>query len=276
MINSKEKKVAAVLGSADGLGKSLAWELARVGYDLLLFDFQKEALKTTSINIKKEQGVAVSPYTIDLSKPEKWEEVTDLLDKSKVHLVVFNAAYGPVKRFEDYDKMELSNSINLNCGMPSFIIHDLILRHNSESKLSIILVSSLSAYYGTKFIAPYSAAKAFLLNFGEALHHEMKNQNVEVMVCLPGAMNTPGFRSSNPVLSKFAPNPQNPDHVAKEILQNLGRKPTYITGRINRLCYFVLTRLLSRKYASLFVSTIMNSMYAKSISSSNEPTIKTK
>ncbi len=51
------------------------------------------------------------------------------------------------------------------------------------------------------------------------------------------------------------------EEVAKETLANLSKKAVHIPGRINRLSYFVLTRLMNRSRAAAIVNKTMTIIY---------------
>jgi len=89
----------------------------------------------------------------------------------------------------------------------------------------------------------------------------MKGQNVDILACCPGIIDTPGFRSTSPSLSKLTPKPVGAEQVAKEALANLGKKAVHIPGRMNRLSYFVLTRLLNGSWAAKIVDKTILRMY---------------
>jgi uncharacterized protein len=56
----------------------------------------------------------------------------------------------------------------------------------------ILLVASLLAHLGVDNLAVYSAAKAYVLRLGEALHRELKRDGITVTALCPGLSNT-GF-----------------------------------------------------------------------------------
>jgi len=56
----------------------------------------------------------------------------------------------------------------------------------------ILLVASLLAYQGVENFAVYSAAKAYVLRLGEALHRELKHDGITVTALCPGLSDT-GF-----------------------------------------------------------------------------------
>jgi short-subunit dehydrogenase len=55
----------------------------------------------------------------------------------------------------------------------------------------ILLTSALGAFQGLPNMAHDSAAKAYVLNLGEALHSELGPAGVDVTVLLPGNVDTP-------------------------------------------------------------------------------------
>jgi len=59
----------------------------------------------------------------------------------------------------------------------------------------ILLVASLLAFQGVVNFAVYSAAKAYVLRFGEALHRELKRDGITVTVLCPGMSDT-GFAAA--------------------------------------------------------------------------------
>ncbi len=111
----------------------------------------------------------------------------------------------------------------------------------------IILMSSLSGTQGSPKIATYAGSKSFNTILAEGLWHELKKHNVDVLSCVSGAVRTPGYLSS--AQQKDAPGTLDPDQVAKEALEALGKGPSVIPGSFNKFAHFVMSRLLSRKKA---------------------------
>jgi hypothetical protein len=59
----------------------------------------------------------------------------------------------------------------------------------------ILLVASLLAQLGVEHFAVYSAAKAYVLRLGEALHRELKQDGITVTALCPGMSDT-GFATA--------------------------------------------------------------------------------
>ena len=111
----------------------------------------------------------------------------------------------------------------------------------------IILLSSLTAFWGSPWVATYGATKAFNLSLGEALAHELGERGVDVLVSCAGATRTPGFVAL--VAGRKAPRAMTPDAVAAETLAALPQRGAFIPGRLNRFSQLLLTRLLPRRTA---------------------------
>jgi short-subunit dehydrogenase len=112
-----------------------------------------------------------------------------------------------------------------------------------------------------QLVAPYAATKAFAWNLAEALHHELKPKNIDVMACVAGATATSAYLKTNPKHGLIKPQVMKPDTVAEAALKKLGKKTLFIPGYSNRLNYFILTRLLPRKLAASLANKTMGKMY---------------
>lgn len=70
-------------------------------------------------------------------------------------------------------------------------MHAFAGRFVARGRGGIVLTSALGAFQGLPNMAHDSAAKAYVLNLGEALHHELAPAGVDVTVLLPGSVDTP-------------------------------------------------------------------------------------
>src|SRR4029077_10733312 len=102
--------VAFVAASSQGLGKSVALELAREGARIIICGRNNESLKTAEAEIKAT-GASVLPLAGDLSMKEDRERIVDktLKEFGKVDILVTNSGGPPTGKFEaftaaDWDK----------------------------------------------------------------------------------------------------------------------------------------------------------------------------
>ena len=96
----------------------------------------------------------------------------------------------------------------------------------------------------------------------KGLWWELGKSGVDVLACVAGATDTPGYRSSAPRPGSDGNVPvQSADQVAAEALAALGKRPSIITGRKNRFAAALLSRLLPRRAAVKLMGRTMDRMY---------------
>ena len=235
---------AVVCGASEGLGAAFAATLAARGVNLLLLARRAEALAAVAAPLRAR--VEVRTAAIDLASPDLAAELLRLCGDLDVGLCIYNAAFSQVGPFLEQSLADKQRTLDVNCRGPMIAAHVFGERLALRGRGGIVLMSSLTAFWGSPLVASYGATKAFNLSLGEALWYELAPRGVDVLVCCAGATRTPGFiRSSGP----DGPRSMAPEAVAKEALAALGGPPAMVPGRFNRLAAFVLGRLLPRRAA---------------------------
>ena len=107
--------------------------------------------------------------------------------------MVYNAALSIVAPFLDTPLADKQRILDVNVRGPVIAAHVLGERMAARGRGGIVLVSSLTAFWGSAWVATYGASKAFNLSLGEALAHELGERGVDVVVSCAGATRTPGF-----------------------------------------------------------------------------------
>ena len=152
--------------------------------------------------------------------------------------------------------------LDTNCRAPLALVHAYGRDMAQRSRGGIILMSSLSANQGSPLIANYGATKAYNLILAEGLWDELRKQGVAVLACRSGAVATPNYLASLPQgPTGPAAGSMPPAKVVAETLAALGRGPSVIPGRSNRLAAFVMGRLMPRRTAVLLMGRVLRRMY---------------
>lgn len=254
---------AVIAGSAEGLGEAWSRALAQRGMNLLMIDHQEKKLHTLAKSLSDDFNIETIPILIDLSNAKAAEMIMEEVVKLDCRLLIYNAAYSQIKAFISHTSEDLGQFIGINIYTQIRFVHAfsnyLVEKGNGGG---IILMSSLAGLIGMQLVAPYAASKAFSWNLAEAISHELKPYGIEVMACIAGATATPAYLKTNPKYSRIKPAVMSPEAVAEAALKKLGKKTLFIPGSSNRFNYFVLTRLLPRKLASLLANNTMKKMYA--------------
>ncbi len=184
-------KVAVVTGAGSGIGRAVAFRLAREGASVAVLDVAEEGLTATVGAIVAEGGTAVG-YRCDVTSESSVAEtvggvVADLGDPTVVCNVAgiggfFHTVDMPLER---WDKI-----LAVNLTGP-FLVCRATLPYLLEHGGSIVNVASNTALMGQSYSAAYCASKAGLLMFSKALAAEFLSRGVRVNVVAPGGVDTP-------------------------------------------------------------------------------------
>src|SRR5262249_18492096 len=103
-----------------------------------------------------------------------------------VDVLVNNAGYGIYGDFVVPPLPRILNMLQLNMLTLTALTHvfaqDMVARGSGR----ILLIASQLGFQPVPGYAAYAASKAYVLNFGEALHEELKPYGVSVTVLAPG------------------------------------------------------------------------------------------
>lgn len=238
---------ALIAGGSEGIGRSFALQLAARGLDLILVARRAEALEATAREIRERFGIQVSTHTEDLTGPDLDRRLEVLVAGRDVGLLIYNAgAIHGAGLMHDRPLEDALTLVRLNCTGPLTLVHALGGHMRTRGRGGIILVSSMSAFGGVGHTTVYAASKAFERILAEGLWWELGAFGVDVQGLVAGATATPAMVRSNarferarsasghPGLNEHGIRPMDPDDVAREALEHLGRGPICIAGEVNR------------------------------------------
>jgi hypothetical protein len=235
---------ALVLGASEGLGAEFARQLAHRGLDVVLVARRAEALAQLKAELETGARRTVHTVVADLAAPSALATVTTATAALDVGLVVYNAALSPLGGFLAQSLDENLKAIDVNVRGPVTFAHHYGRAMAARGRGGLVLLSSLTAFQGSPFVATYGATKSFNLAFAEGLWFELRAQGVDVLSVCAGATKTPNLLKAAP---DGAPGMLEPSQVVREALDALGRGPTMIPGVFNRFASFLMRRLLPRR-----------------------------
>ena len=109
-----------------------------------------------------------------------------------IEILINNAGHGLQGPFVDSQLDAALAMVQLDVASLTAITHVFAQDMRARGRGKILLVASVLAYQGVQNFAVYSAAKAYVLRLGEALHRELKRDGVTVTALCPGMSDT-GF-----------------------------------------------------------------------------------
>jgi len=178
-----------ITGASSGIGLELAHVYAENGYNLFLTARREDNLLELKKTIERKHNVIVNYFPLDLSAPQSSEI---LYAKTKelnldFEIVINNAGFGMYGEFAKSDIAQNEMMLNLNMlsltKLCHFYANDMV-KHGSGH---IVNIASAAAFQPVPYLAAYSATKAYVLHFSEALAYELKPKNVFVTTICPGA-----------------------------------------------------------------------------------------
>ncbi len=238
---------AIVAGASEGLGAAYARHLASKGFHLILIARRKKQLERISDEIQSRYNTKTQVKVLDLSLTD---ELIQYLrsDLPNIGLAIYNAAYAPLGYFADTPMEDLRMVTDVNVRSVLAFTKVIVDRYKGNNRLGgIILMSSMAGGQGTPRLAAYAASKSFNTILAEGLWQELKNDNIDVLASIAGAIQTPGFEARSS--ASKTPGILDPEQVVLKTIKHLGKGPTVVPGWTNSIGSFVMTRLLPRKTA---------------------------
>jgi short-subunit dehydrogenase len=189
--------VVVITGAASGIGQALARTMAGRGAQLALVDVDEAGLQAICSELS-QQGHAVSSHLVDVSNRVEMELLPEDVANAhgSVDVLINNAGVSVGAMFDDHsiDDAEWLLDINLKgviYGCKFFLPY---LKQAPEAH--IVNVSSMFGFFSMPGQAMYSASKAGVRGFSEALWTELANTSVRVTTVHPGTIRSNVIRSS--------------------------------------------------------------------------------
>lgn len=226
-------KTAIVTGASRGIGRSLAYALARESCHLLLTALEPDELAVVASGVEAECGVLVFSQPADLADPAgraafaRWihgrEEPPDIL--------VNNAGAGWFGAFSDSPWDSIERTLQLDVHVPTFLMHTLLPLLERRPEAMIVNISSAVGRLPYPGLAVYGASKGYLSSLSASLQCERLPGNVHLLCFHPGFTATSFIDSAGMDLHKVPRFMIScPDAVAKRIVRAMKRDDSWVFG----------------------------------------------
>ena len=184
-----EGQTALITGASGGIGLELARCFARDGYGLVLTARSAGALDAAAADLTAAFGVSVVPIAHDLGLPNAGAELAQAISQRGIDIdvLVNNAGFGAAGAFEKISLEAQLGMIDLNVRALAELTHLYWPEILRKKRGGVLNVASTAAFQPGPMFAVYSATKAFVLSFTEALWEEARGTGVNVSCLCPGA-----------------------------------------------------------------------------------------
>ncbi len=175
-----------ITGASSGIGKALAIEYAKNGYNLSLCARNLSALQEVK-NQCSNFGILCEIFQADVSSKEECNHFIQFTIQKfqRIDVLINNAGISMRALFNECNLEDFEKVMNVNFWGTVYCTK-FSLPYLQESKGSIIGISSIAGYRGLPARSGYSASKFAMNGFLESLRTELLYTGVHVMTVAPG------------------------------------------------------------------------------------------
>ncbi len=235
-----KNKIAFVAASSQGLGKSVAMELANEGASVIINGRNKETLEKTKNEIASVSNTKVMAVAGNLANAEDRKQiVAEILDKfSHIDILVTNTGGPPSGKFEDFEQEDWDKAYQLLLGSAVSIMRSFIPGMKAQNWGRIISITSQAVKQPVENLILSNSVRASVAGLMKTLAGELGEYNITVNNVMPGYTNTqrlknlvdknPGFDDAiNDIpLRRFG----EPEEFAAAVTFLASERASYITG----------------------------------------------
>jgi short-subunit dehydrogenase len=187
-----QERTVLITGASAGIGRELSKVFAREGHDLVLVARSSDKLRELASSLSDRYGVEAVPLAYDLSRPDAPEALFAALEKLGIQIDVLlnNAGVLSDGNFVNTGWSRYLELLQLNVMAPAALSHLFLPPMLERGHGKIMNVASIAAFQPLPRLALYSASKAFLLHFTEALSEELRGSGVTATALCPGFTET--------------------------------------------------------------------------------------
>ena len=181
-------QIAFITGGASGAGFGQAQVFGRAGAKIVIADVRPAAVDKALTALKRE-GITAHGIVLDITDRDAYARAADEVEAvfGAPPTLLFNTAgvnsFGPAENstYDDFDWIVGVNLGGVINGMVTFVPRMI----KAGKPAHIVSVSSLGGLQGGAIVAPYSAAKAAVINLMESYHQSLARYGIGVSVLCP-------------------------------------------------------------------------------------------
>ncbi len=205
---------ALVTGASAGIGAEIARELARRGHGLVLVARRKEKLDELAAELSSEYGVRAEAVGCDLGKAPSRQRLPARVAALglDIEILVNNAGFATGGAFHESDPARELEQVRVLVEAVVALTSAFLPAMVERGRGAILNVASTAGMQPMPYSAGYSAAKAYVLTFSEALHEELSGAAITVTALAPGPVSTEfwdvaGWEVGGQAFDKAVPRP---------------------------------------------------------------------
>lgn len=210
---------ALITGASAGIGREFAQQLAARAAALVLVARRGERLEQLRDQLTaRNSKLRVEVQVTDLAKPEAVDELLAWIASQNlaIDLLINNAGLGDHGSFATADPQRVETMMQVNMTALTRLTRALLPAMIERKRGAIVNVSSSACFLPIPNFAVYSATKAYVTSFSEALRCELNGTGVGVTALCPGPVRTEFEEVAQRTLTRELPGDPEIAYVAVE------------------------------------------------------------
>lgn len=232
-------QVALISGGAGGIGRAIAWLLARLGAHVVVAG-RSEAKLAGLVEAMTERGLSASGLVVDIREPEQVGALFDKVWSANGRLdILVNSAGGQFPQAAiDFSVKGWNTVINTNLNGTWHMMQAAARRWRDAQRMGSIVNIVVVTTHGLYGVAHTIAARAGVIGLSKAVAVEWAPLGIRVNCIAPGAIETEGWKVYTPAARAAYPrsNPMMRAGSAWDIAEAcaylVGPGATYVTGEL--------------------------------------------
>lgn len=212
---------ALITGASSGIGRDMAKELSKRGYDLVLVARDLDKLN----EVKEELKTNIEIVSMDISNVDNCKKLHE--EHKDIDILINNAGFGDCGYFTKTNIDKEIAMINTNI-VAYHTLTKLYLQNMKEKNRGTILnVASIAGFMPGPLMATYYATKNYGVRLSEAIREELRREKskVQISILCPGPVDTNFNKVAN---VEFALKGLSSEYVAKYAIKKMLKGKFYI------------------------------------------------
>lgn len=190
-MTDRKNKTVLITGAASGLGKALAFEFCRLGYNLALLDIDIEGLLTLQQELKtSDQKITV--HQTDISEEQNIIYVREdiLSNHNNIDILVNNAGVSISQTFCLLEIVDFQKLFAINFWGTIYCTKHFLPDLKKQDDSRLVNIISDFALMGFPGKTAYSSSKSAIMGFSNSLKTELAMTTVKVSLVIPPPLDT--------------------------------------------------------------------------------------
>lgn len=212
---------ALITGASSGIGRDMARELSKRGYDLILVARDLDKLN----EVKEELKTNIEVVSMEISNVDNCKKLHE--EHKDIDILINNAGFGDCGYFSKTNLEKEIAMINTNIVAYHTLTKLYLQDMKEKNKGTILNVASIAGFMPGPLMATYYATKNYVVSLSEAIREELRREKskVQISILCPGPVDT-NFNKVADV--EFALKGLSSEYVAKYAIEKMLKGKFYI------------------------------------------------